>query len=60
MPPGPRTAPKGFSLENLVPPHAYDLISAAFRHNGLPVRTPVITTIECAPGDPCEEVDYDN
>ncbi|MCH8347074.1 MAG: DUF547 domain-containing protein [Proteobacteria bacterium] len=53
-------APKGFNLENLIPPGAYELITAAFQHNDLPFRTPVITTIECPPGDPCIEVDYDN
>ena len=53
-------APVGFNLENLLPPHAYDLISAAYRNNNLPFKTPVITTIECPPGDPCLEVDYDN
>jgi len=52
-------APRGITLENLVPPGAYELINAAFENNNLPRRVPVITTRECAPGDPCEEVDYD-
>jgi hypothetical protein len=52
-------APIGSNLETLLPPYAYDLITQAFQNNDLPFRIPVITTIECPPGDPCEEVYYD-
>ncbi|MCH7806363.1 MAG: DUF547 domain-containing protein [Proteobacteria bacterium] len=44
----------------MLPPGARKLLIEAITTNEMPIKTPVITTLECAPGDPCgadEETD---